>query len=134
MTTKQAEAQYLAEHLAQWADKGYALHNPDCRPLAELPVIYGFNNGGSTGMLSGTLMAEDGTSLGGHGCSNEAYMLHDLGILEGSRPDRHETFMKHYPGGYRMEFVSSCDVTEHEGLMSAYRLNQEKRRIHFMKD
>lgn len=47
-------------------------------------------------------------------------MTGDLGILEGTRKDRHENdYQKHYPDGYRMEFVSSSDIEGHEGLMAA---------------
>jgi hypothetical protein len=127
MTTKAAEALYLAEHLVEWAGKGYAVYNPNYRPLADLPVIYGFNNGGSTGWYSGVLLAEDGTGLGGHVCSHEGYMRSDLGVLEGSRPDRHEAFRAHYPDGYRMDFVPMAEVKDHAGLDAAYQLNQQKR-------
>ena len=105
--------------------KGIAIFNPHGRPVAELPIIYGFNNGGSPGWYSGCLIAADGMGLGGHLCSAEAYMPHDLGILEGTRPDRHETFRAHYPDGYRMEFIPLEDVKRgHAGLLEAYRLNQ----------
>lgn len=121
------ESLYLAQHNAKWSEKGYAYFNPHNKPLDELPVIYGFNNGGSPKWYSAVLLAEDGTGLGGHICSDEGYMTHDLGILEGSRPDRHEEFRKHYPDGYRMDFVSAKDVLTHSGLESAYQLNQAKK-------
>lgn len=127
MTTKAAEALYLAQHLAEWVGKGYAVHNPHDKPLAELPVIYGFNNGGSPGWYSAVLLAEDGTHLGGHICSSEGYMPHDLGVLEGARPDRHETFQAHYPDGYRMDFVPHSEVPTHDGLGKAFQRNQEAR-------
>ena len=120
MTTETAEKLYLAQHQMKWNGKPVVIHNPNDREISELPVIYGFNNGGSPGWFSGDLVAEDGTALGGHLCSSEGYMPHDLGILEGSRPDRHEAFRKHYPDGYRMEFVSYGDVSEHEGLKAAF--------------
>ena len=104
----------------------FAVYNPNEKPVEELPVIYGFNNGGGGCFLAGALLAEDGTGLGGHGCSSEYYMLSDLGILEGSRPDRHEDFKRHYPDGYRMDFVSINDVKGHAGLDKAYKLNQEQ--------
>lgn len=126
MTTPAAEALYLAPHLVEWEGKGYAVFNPHNRPLEELPVIYGFNNGGSPGWYSGQLLAEDGEGLGGHICSSEGYMPHDLGVLEGSRPDRHETFREHYPDGYRMDFVGAADVKTHTELNEAYRRNQAK--------
>ena len=69
-------------------------------------------------------MAEDGKCLGGHACSAEGYMPSDLGILEGSRPDRHETFREHYPDGYRMDFVGYSKVMTHPGLSEAFKRNQ----------
>ena len=128
MTTAAAAATYLMDHLAQWEGKGYASFNPHGKPIEELPVIYGFNNGGSTGWMSGVLIAEDGTGLGGHICSHEGYMPHDLGIIDGSRPDRHEHFQQHYPDGYRMDFVGYADVTSNSGLMDAIGRNQAGKR------
>ena len=123
MTTEAAARLYEAQHLAQWGDKGWACYNPLGKPVEELPTIYGFNNGGSSYFLHAVLIAEDGTGLGGHACSSEAYMPHDLGILEGSRPDRHETFRAHYPDGYRMEFVSYRDVDGCAPLKLAFERN-----------
>lgn len=126
MTTKAAEQMYLAQHLMEWAGKGYVVFNPHNKPIEELPVIYGFNNGGNSWLLSAVAMAEDGTVLGGHGCSNEGYMPHDLGIIDGARPDRHEeSYKKHYPDGYRMDFVSYDDIPNHAALQAAFRKNQE---------
>jgi len=124
MTTAAAEKLYLAQHLVKWERKGYAVFNPHNKPLAELPVIYGLNNGGRPGWYDALLMAEDGHCLGGHLCSNEGYMPHDLGVIEGSRPDRHETFRKHYPDGYRMDFVGEDNVRTHPGIAEAYARNQ----------
>lgn len=101
----------------------YAVYNPHNKPLEELPVIYGFNNGGSSGWYHGQLIAQDGTPLGSHICSEEGFMYGDLGIREGSRPDRHEGFQKHYPDGYRMDFVSYENVNAHEGLQAAFKAN-----------
>ena len=126
MTTPEAERSYEAQHRMEWVGKGWAVHNPNSKPEAELPVIYGFNNGGSHGWMSACLIAEDGTELGGHTCTSEGYMPHDLGVLEGSRPDRHETFRAHYPDGYRMEFVGYDAVRGHEKLMAAIEVATEK--------
>lgn len=125
MTTPAAERLYLAEHLLECEDRGYAVFNPHNKPVSELPVIYGFNNGGSSGWLRATLIAEDGMGLGGHCCSHEGYMEHDLGVLEGARPDRHEDFQKHYPDGYRMDFVPCAEIKTHEALQKAFALNRE---------
>ena len=89
-------------------------------PVHELPVIYGFNNGGSAGFLMAVAIADDGTVLGGHCCSDEGYMRADLGILEGTRPDHHtDSYQKHYPDGYRMDFVSYDDLPGHAGINAA---------------
>lgn len=126
MTTPAREALYLAQHLVQWEGKGYAHFNPHGKPLEDLPVIYGFNNGGGPHFYDAVLISEDGKILGGHGCSHEGYMLSDLGILSGSRPDRHEEFKAHYPDGYRMDFVSYADTREHQGLKDAFDLHKAK--------
>lgn len=126
MTTPAAENLYEAEHLSVMEGRKAAVYNPHNKPIEDLPFIYGFNNGGKHGWMQAELMAEDGTHLGGHICTSEAYMPHDLGILEGTRPDRHQTFRKHYPDGYRMEFVGVETVTSHKKLKRAYELNQQQ--------
>lgn len=105
-----------------------AVYNPEGRPEHELPVIYGFNNGGSDEWYSGVLVAEDGTALGGHICSHESFMPGDLGVLPGTRPDRHEQFRAYYPRGYRMEFVPAARVRarDHAGLEAAVARHWER--------
>lgn len=97
-----------------------AIFNPHGKEPETLPIIFGFNNGGSPGWWSGVLIAQDGTPLGSHLCSHEGFMWGDLGIEEGSRPDRHESFQQHYPDGYRMEFVGRYAVPSHAGLQAAF--------------
>ena len=125
MTTPAAEALYRAQHDLEMEGKRYAVYNPHNKQLEELPIIYGFNNGGTSGFLSAQLIAEDGAGMGSHLCSHECYMRADLGVLEGTRSDRHEGFQKHYPDGYRMAFVQSEHVEDHPGLDAAYQRNQE---------
>lgn len=125
MTTEAAAQLYLAQHIYEMQRKGWAIYNPNNIVLSELPIIYGFNNGGSPGSYSAVLLAEDGTVLGGHLCSAEEYMPHDLGILEGTRPDRHKSFRKHYPNGYRMVFIPLNKVKEHRDFMLACEKNQQ---------
>lgn len=91
------------------------VYNPNNTPVSGLPVIYGFNNGGRGNDWLGCLIAEDGTPLGSHVCSHEAWMLHDLGI-ENANSTRHSDFKKHYPDGYRMEFVTYDAVGHHPVL------------------
>jgi hypothetical protein len=128
MTTPAAERLYRAQHEHRFEGARPVVFNPHGRPPEELPAIYGFNNGGSDHWYSGVILAEDGTCLGGHACSHEAYMPADLGVIPGGLgQSRHaETFEPHYPDGYRMEFVSMDDVKGHAGLMEAYRKNQEQ--------
>lgn len=125
MTTPSAAALYEAQHVHAHSHLNIAVFNPQGKELSKLPTIYGFNNGGSPGWMSAVLIAEDGTLLGGHCCSSEAYMPADLGVLEGTRPDRHEEFQKHYPDGYKMEFVRYNDIDNHLGLLKAIELNNE---------
>lgn len=124
MTTPAAANLYLAQHLLEMEGKPYAIYNPNNLPVGSLPVIFGFNNGGSSSWYSACLIAEDGTGLGGHICSHEGYMRHDLGILEGTRPDRHEAFKKHYPEGYRMAFIPYEEVKNCEPLKLAFERNK----------
>lgn len=86
--------------------------------------IYCFSNvvGGGDGIAYA--IGDDGVILGSHWCSHECYVPNDLGVNEGSRPDRHETYGKHFPNGYEMEFVPASKVETHEGLQEAFRLNQ----------
>ena len=119
MTTPVAAASCLAQHRHELRGRKVSVHNPKNKPVDELPVIFGFNNGGSPGWLDAILIAEDGTVLGSHCCSHESYMPHDLGILEGTRSDRHETFREHYPDGYRMQFVGYSDLQDCAPLNAA---------------
>jgi hypothetical protein len=104
----------------------YAIYNPHDKPVGGLPVIYGFNNGGSLEWYEGCLISQDGVFLGSHICSHEGFMRGDLGVLEGSRPDRHEAFKKHYPEGYRMDFVSHGDARTHAGLQAAFEAHKAR--------
>lgn len=124
MTTPAAANFYLAQHLFELEGKQNAVFNPHGKPTESLPVIFGFNNGGSFGWYSAKLIAEDGIGFGGHCYSHEGYMRHDLGILEGCCPDRHELFKKHYPDGYRMAFVCYDEVKGCEPLQKAIELNK----------
>jgi hypothetical protein len=126
MTTQAAAAMYEARHIHAHSNLPVAVFNPEGKPLNDLPVIYGFNNGGSHFGLYAVLIAEDGTLLGEHICSSEAYMPADIGVLEGTRPDRHDDFRAHYSSGYRMEFVGEKDIFNHPGLNRAIQLNQER--------
>jgi hypothetical protein len=127
MTTPAAARLYEAQHLLEMEGKRFAVYNPHNKPLEKLPIIFGFNNGGGGSFFSAVAIAEDGTVLGGHLCSSEGYMPHDLGMLEGTRPDRHEgSYQKHYPEGYQMTFVPSEEINNTPKLLEAFRLNKEQ--------
>lgn len=126
MTTAAASNLYLAQHLMEHAGRPVVVFNPSERPLAELPAVYAFSNvvGGGDGIAYA--MAADGNVLGSHWCSNEGYVPADLAVVDGWMSDRHEEYRKHYPDGYRMEFVRAADVKNHPGLTEAFRLNQQQ--------
>ncbi len=126
MTTEAAAKLYEWQHVSAHRNLTNAIFNPHNKPVDTLPFIFGFNNNGADSCLEALLLAEDGTCLGGHLCSSEAYMPADLGILEGTREDRHEGFRKHYPDGYGMEFVASKELATHAGLNAALKLAREQ--------
>jgi hypothetical protein len=134
MTTPAAARLYEAQHLFAMEGKRNVTYNPNKVDPETLPRIYGFNNGGGSGWYQAIAIAEDGHCLGGHTCSSEGYMPHDLGILEGCRLDRHEKeYSTHYPEGYVMEWVPTPQIEEHEKLNKAFELNnimaKEKEKI-----
>ena len=82
--------------------------------------IYCFNNGGIVGLYSILAMCEDGHVLAEHASSNDSWGKHDIGITSGWK---HERYKEHCPDGYELEWVDK--PKQHEGLMTAYALNQE---------
>jgi hypothetical protein len=134
MTTPLAEKMYLAEHLLERAGRKPVVFNPHGRPVEELPRIMAFSNTvAETGqavyaiLIEALAIAEDGTVLGNHACSHEGYINNDLGVLEGCREGRHiESYRKHYPDGYRMEFVPGECIDSYAPLQEAFRLNKAR--------
>lgn len=105
----------------------FVVYNPHDKPVDELPVVYGFNNGGSPGWHYAVAISEDGFNLGEHICSHEAFMPADLGVIEGTRSDRHDnSYRKHYPDGYRMDFVPYENISEHVGLQAAIKAVRDR--------
>jgi hypothetical protein len=127
MTSLAAERYYEAKHLLDMEGRKLASYNPHNKPIEELPIIFGFRNGGSEGWMQALAISQDGKVLGGHVCSSEGYMPHDLGILEGTREDRHTNdYQKHYPGGYRMRFIPSSEIETTPELLAALELAKAK--------
>lgn len=100
------------------SSSNYIIYNPLKKPEHELPVIFGFNNGGSKDNWNAVAIAENGKILSGHVCSNETFMLSDLGLVESS-PGMMGVYKEHYPDGFRTEFCSYTEVTENHLLMKA---------------
>lgn len=123
MTTEAAERLYLTQHQYELHGRKTVVYNPN--NLGKLPTIYAFSGADKGGDGPAYALAEDGPCLGSHWCSQEGYVPSDLGVLEDCRPDRHEDYREHYPGGYRMEFVRAADIDSHAGLKAAMELNRK---------
>lgn len=54
-------------------------------------------------------LAEDGTCLAGHCCSNEGFIKHDMGITSDWK---HEHYKKHYPDGYELVLCDFKDIPQ----------------------
>ena len=77
----------------------------------------GYRNRGSWHYMVG--IAEDGTCLAGHICSQHGYATHDMGIAENGL--KRDLYAKHYPGGFEVVWVGDPDT--HEGLKLALERN-----------
>jgi hypothetical protein len=92
--------------------------------MAELPKIYVFCNNCSPGWHSMVAVAEDGTHLAGHICSNHGYANHDMGIsATGWKRDK---YAAHYPDGFEVVGVEDPKPGQHAGLDEALRRNLER--------
>lgn len=85
--------------------------------------IYCFLNVKEDGEGPAYALGEDGVLLGSHYCSCEGFVKGDLGVIEGTRPDRHKVYAKHFPEGYEMVFVPISELATHEGVEKAYQLH-----------
>lgn len=88
------------------------------------------NEGKGTDWVSSIALAEDGTYLAGHISSDTEWAKHDIGLTSDWK---HDLYRAHYPDGYEVEWVEN--PLDHSGVMSAYRLNQEKgRQVRMLSD
>lgn len=127
MTTPQAAANYLQQHLDATKHLKVVVYNPNNVDEENLPVIYGFNNGGNERLIQVVALAEDGTGLDSHYCSNEQYLVSDLEIVGDSESSNHiKYYRSHYPQGYRMEYVPYDSIKTHDKLQKAISLNQQQ--------
>lgn len=69
-------------------------------------------------------VSEDGVGLGGHLCSCEGWVRHDMGF--GDSKWHHEDYIKHYPNGFELVYVEQKDIDTHEGLQKAFELNKQR--------
>ena len=89
----------------------------------QLPKVFAFiNSGKGTDWVAGMALAEDGTCVGQHASSSDAFSRHDMGATLGKAMHYHD-YVKHYPQGFEVVWV--YDPKNHEGLQAAYKLNQE---------
>ena len=125
MTTKAAESLYLAQHNMSMEGKIGVCYNPKDLKIEQLPIIYIFGNTPPP-WIEAYARAANGKVLGSHICSSEGYIKHDLGYFEGTREDRHKKcYERHYPDGYKMEYVPVDLILSHEGLKEAMKENQK---------
>lgn len=84
------------------------------------PKIFAFSNvvGGGEGLA--VALAEDGTALASHWCSDEFYVEHDLGVTSDWK---HEKYREHYPDGFEVVYVPTREIAGHAGLELAFELN-----------
>lgn len=87
--------------------------------------IYCFVNGSSREWHPVLAMCEDGHVLANHASSTVGWARHDIGITSDWK---HENYKEHCPEGYELIWVDEEDVRGHEGIQSAYQLNQELRK------
>lgn len=69
-------------------------------------------------------VAEDGTGLAAHLCSNRLYVKHDMGI---NSQWKHDKYQAYYPGGYELVDYSNLEpdqLREHSDLWQAINLNR----------
>lgn len=88
------------------------IFNPHKKPEGELPVIYGFNNGGPTGRMNACLLAQDGSVIGSYMVAHESYIVHDLCLFGEENQGRLHACKLHYQGGFRFAYVGYEDAAK----------------------
>ena len=78
------------------------------------------NSGRGTDWIEGMALCEDGRYIAGHVSSSEGFFKHDMGLTSDWH---HDDYKSACPDGYELVYVD--DPRNHEGLMAAYKLNQE---------
>lgn len=92
--------------------------------MSALPKIYVFARAlDGIKDVQAFALAEDGTALCSHISAREELVPVDLGV-DGTKPQLEERYRKHFPGGYRVEFVKLADTDAHDGLRAALHANR----------
>jgi len=87
--------------------------------------VFCFDNGGPRRALHAMAIAEDGTILAEHYCTDESFMKHDLGFTSNWQ---HEHYDAHYgAGNWELEWVGAEEAPTHRGLQGALVLNITRR-------
>lgn len=78
---------------------------------------------GSTpgGDVVGYALAEDGTGLGNHYSSSVGFAQHDMGFTSNWK---HDSYQKHYPDGFVLEWIDYDELDAHEGFQKAFAINK----------
>lgn len=92
----------------------------------EKPIIFVFCNACAKQWHSIVALAEDGTGLAGHLCSDHAYIGHDMGFTSAWK---HDLYDKHYPGGWQLTYVDAEDIEVHARLREAVARNKQKQTL-----
>jgi len=90
---------------------------------AKKPTIFVFCNSCAPQWHGAVALAEDGTGLTGHVCSEHGWIGHDMGF---SSDWKHDVYNKHYPDGWSLEYVEVDDIPGHERLQKAFELNKQR--------
>jgi len=78
------------------------------------------NNAEITGDVIGYALAEDGVCIASHFSSGCNWSKHDMGITSDWH---HDSYKKHYPDGYELEWIDFKDLDNHSEFLKAKELN-----------
>lgn len=74
----------------------------------------------SNGEIVVAALAEDGTYLASHYCSDEGFIAHDMGLTSNWK---HDAYRRHYPDGYELVYLS--DPMSDAGFVQAIERNSQ---------
>lgn len=95
-------------------------------PSSRKPKIFIVAQPLGGGEYLGAALAEDGTGLAEHYCSNKLWVKHDMGL---NSRRKHEIYREHYPDGYELVDVTDFDldgISAYPEYAAALRINHER--------